>query len=135
MKLIISFLFSSFIFLGFGQLDTATIVSVDDVVINLTDSTGSVYQDTVLQVEIFVNDFDFFGELIVTIKDQPTQYPLLMVKKTKADIVASGSYNATNERITLQLPLYDFTNPLDIQVVVRNYQGANLPLLNTTFSN
>lgn len=135
MKLFLSLIFSSFIFLGFAQLDSASIISVNNVVINSTDSLGNVYQDTVLQVEIYVNDFDFFGEIVATVIHQSSQYPLLLVKKKKAEIVSSGLYNTTSRIITIQLPLNGENGPLEIRVVVRNYQGASLPFLDTIYTN
>lgn len=135
MKLIFTFFFSSFVFLSFGQLDSASIISINDVVINSTDSLGNTSQDTLIEIQVAINDFDFFGEIVTSFKDQASQYPLYMVKYTKQEIIELNAYNSTTNSILLRLPKFSQSGVIDIQIIVRNYQGANLPIINTTFSN
>lgn len=119
----------------FGQLDSAAIVSVNETTIEITDTLGVIHTDTVIEVQVFINDFDFFGEIIVTAIHVESQYPLQKLKLLKSEIENNNLFNITQNTISIYIPISEVIGDIEIQAIVRNYQGANLPLLFSTYLN
>ncbi len=119
---------------SYAQLDSASIVSVDYIASAVTDSTGATVTDSTLQIEIYVNDFDFLGEVLLTITDSPSDYPLAKFRMDRAEIESSGLYDDSSQTITFLFQGVYSANSLNIRAVISNYQGAYLPYLDTLYT-
>jgi hypothetical protein len=113
-----------------AQLDSAAIVSVVESTISTSDSLG--YQMSSIEVQIFVNDFDFLGEIVITVVESESGYPLGMIKKSKVEIEQNNGFNSQTGVVSLALEVYNTQNGKNLRAVVRNYQGASLPYLDSS---
>lgn len=119
----------------FGQLDSAAIVSVINVPVEIIDTNETEVIYSELSVQTYINDYDFFGEILIVVNDGENGYPLIMKKLTKVEIESLNLFNNGSNIISVTLPIYSIVETMDIQVVVRNYQGGNLPYQYFTLNN
>ncbi len=114
----------------FAQLDSA---SVSLSLTNEVDPLDSTAMVDVLHVDVYLNDTDFFGELVVTIYQTGTDYPLMMQKFTKQEALDSAMLSGNQ----LDVPFYevDSAGSYRVETQVRNYQGANLPMIISNYNN
>lgn len=113
-----------------AQLDSAS-VSLN--LANVLDPADSNVVINVLNVDVFLNDTDYFGEIVVTMYQAGTDYPLMMQKFTKQEAL-NGQYLIGNHLI-VPFNEVDSAGAYRMETQVRNYQGANLPLIVTNFNN
>lgn len=114
-----------------AQLDSANIDTVYLSPETVIDSLG--FGDTlnILDIDVYVNDTDFLGEIVVGIYDQGSDFPMSMVKQSKAELQA----NQQIAGLVVSMRLLTAARPPQgyrIEVQVRNHQGGNLPLLIAT---
>lgn len=132
MKLIIASIFMLFLSFGaFSQLDSINVTYSMTEIQNPEDSTQNGEN---LEVRVWVNDFDFFGEVIVDVIHVESQYPLAMVKKTKLEIQNENLLD-NQGWITLPVGILGTGSDLEIKVQVRNFQELNLPQVTIIHNN
>lgn len=117
-------------FNGTAQLDSASVSLSFTTAQDPEDSLATV---DVIEVNVSIYDIDFMGEVIVTLFDQATNYPIQRLKKSSAELIAEGSINGDIATVYFYevLTTEDYT----IETQVRNFQGANLGLITTQLSN
>lgn len=113
----------------FAQLDSASVT------LNITtapDPDDSLSTMDVIEVEVYLDDIDFVGEVLVTMYEGGTDYPLMMQKFTKQQAIDNGLLSGD----TITVPLYDIDSAefYRIETQVRNYQGANLPMIISNYN-
>ena len=125
-----------FLLLGIVFLSGTTFSQLDSVSISNINFTQEIYVDSVtnvsdtvdvMNVDVYVNDTDFLGEIVVTVLDPSTDYPLAKQKLTKQEAIDEGLLTGNNIQVSLDY----LTSPESyrIELIVRNYQGANLPMV------
>jgi hypothetical protein len=125
-----------FLLLGmpaFAQLDSVQVnVSFDPqtIVDEVSDST---FQVQMLQAKIWVNDFDFLGQAMVSVYDQATHTPLARVKYTAAEITAQNLL--ADGWITLNLGALQGNVAVRVETQLTNFTGAYLAPVVTLFQN
>jgi len=119
-------LFLNFILLfsmvSYGQLDSAKIEKQFTYVNIPGDSLNS---GDMLQVKVWVNDYDFLGQVIIDVIDVESDFPLVKIKKTKAELLLTKEAN-TNWSI-INVAVLDQTRSYTIKATVQNYQNYALP--------
>jgi hypothetical protein len=118
-----------FLILGipaFAQLDSVQVnVSFDLQTITTQDST---LQVQMLQAKVWVNDFDFLGQVMVSVYDQATNTPLARVKYTAAEITAQNLL--ANGWITLNLGALQGNVAVRVETQVTSFTGAyHMPVI------
>jgi len=113
-----------------AQLDSASVSLSFTTAQDPEDSLATV---DVIEVNVSIYDIDFMGEVIVTLYDQATNYPLQRLKKSSAELIAEGSING--DIATMYFYEILTTEDYTIETQVRNFQGANLGLITTQLSN
>lgn len=115
-------------FSTFSQLDSASV--------DIDFQTGPDPEDTtqsadILTIDISIYDIDFMGEVIVTVYEPVSDYPILRVKKTMAEFQSESLISGDVATLTLYgiPPDEDYR----IETLVRNYQGANTPIIITNY--
>lgn len=129
-------LFLGFILLSsgaFAQLDSVSVSNVSFTQELTTDSlNGSVDTLNIMNVEIYIDDIDFMGEVIVMVYDQTNGFPLQIVKHTKSELDNLGLI--TNATAKMEVAgLSPETNSYKIDVQVRDFYGGNLPVVSTLY--
>jgi len=113
---------------AFSQLDSVSVSDVsfhqETVLDSLTNTTDTL---DVMSVDVYTNDVDFLGEVIITVYEAGTNFPLAKRKVTKQEAVALGLITSNN--ILIELDNLVASESYRIEVLTRNYQGANLPLV------
>ncbi|MCR9174227.1 MAG: hypothetical protein NXI10_17150 [bacterium] len=96
------------------------------------DSTQINDSTDILYVEVYLDDIDFFGEVIVTVYDLSSGQPLAMIKSTKAEL---DSLNAISASVaTIEFPGFPpIASSYRVDVLPRNFQGGNLPIISETY--
>lgn len=127
-------LFSSFFlffhFSSYCQLDSAFLNAYFETIEVQVDGKDPL-SIKVIRTETWVNDFDFFGEIIVTAYDEQTGNPVDKAKHTLQSVIDNNLYHSG----VIQIDLYrgiDNGRSYRIEAVVRNYQGLNLPIVSKT---
>lgn len=111
---------------SFSQLDSATVDLELETWVDVTENndtlTGKYFAAT-----IWVNDMDFFGEVVITVYDNELNYPVNMVKYTKAQLIDQELIEGTE----FTVPIYNIEEGRTYRVVtfVRDYQSNNLPMI------
>lgn len=136
MKKFIILIVSIFAFnVVYSQLDSVSIVSIQNVPLELIDSTENGIQVSNLNLEIYIDDYDFFGEVLVVVTEIESGYPISMKKFMKVDLDNNNLFNSSTKVLSLTQPIYNSTQPMQVQVVVRNFQGGHLPYLYSSINN
>ncbi len=128
-KLSFLFLFLISCFPAFCQLDSIS-VSAHFEMVDVQTEEGDSLSVQIIRTETWVNDFDFFGEIIVTAYDEQTGYPVNKVKHTLQSVLDNGLNNAGIITVDL-LGGIEQGRSYRVDVLVRNYQGMNLPIVST----
>ncbi len=89
----------------------------------LNDSTIG----TCIKVDTWINDFDFFGEILITAYDIETNFPVDMNKFTKSQVISKEMLNE-NVITTRVCNSIESGRTYRIDVQVRDYQGMNFAL-------
>jgi hypothetical protein len=125
-----------FLLLGmpaFAQLDPVQVnVSFDPQTL-VDEFSDSTFQIQMLQAKIRVNDFDFLGQVMISVYDQATDTPLARVKYTVAEITAQGLLS--NGWITLNLGALQGNVAVRVDTQLTNFVGAYLAPVVTLFQN
>jgi hypothetical protein len=131
--LLIILLFSSS-FLSYSQIDSV------DVNLNFTVETDSTILDSlgnysiidVINVNATINDVDFLGEVLVTVYDSSLDYPIAMIKMTAQQIIDANQ--KVGSVVTVKLDGIDPSGSYRVETQVRNFQGANFPMVTTNYN-
>lgn len=113
---------------SFSQLDSSTVDLQLETWVDVTENndtiTGKYFNATV-----WVNDMDFFGEVVITAYDHELNYPVNMVKYTKQQLLDQELINGQE----FTVPVYNIEEGRTYRVVtfVRDYQSNNLPMIET----
>jgi len=119
---------------GMLLLGSGSYAQLDSVSVTLTfaqettlDSLGGTDTLDYMNANVYTDDVDFLGEVIVTVYDKNSNFPLGKLKYTKQEAVNAGilSGSITTLRFDDQNP----SGAYRVEAIVRNYQGANLPLV------
>lgn len=111
----------------FGQIDSVQVQYQFSQPTNI-DSTQLNFQE--LEVKIWVNDFDFIGQFLVEIVDRQSQNSLFKKKLLKQFII-DNNLKDTNGWVHISFGLFDPSIQYDLYTIVRNYQLAELPVIQT----
>ena len=114
---------------AFSQLDSVA-VNASFVYSTVFEESGDSLQMKSIQVAAWVNDFDFLGEIIVASYDLEFDTPFSLIKLSKAEIEAQGLH--TNNTITVPIDYVEEGRSYRITVLARNFQGLNIPMVETT---
>lgn len=116
-----------------AQLNNAAVNSVSFTQEFVTNSLTSV-TDTldVMNVDVYIDGIDFMGEVLVTVYDQATGYPLQLVKQTKTELETNGLLVGSVATLKI-FELMPSQGTYNVDVQVRNVQGGNLPLISTQY--
>ena len=119
---------------SYSQLDSVNvdITFTTEVDSTTTDSLGMYVIDDVINVNASVYDVDFLGEVIVTVYDHATDYPIAMLKMTKQQIIDADQ--KVGSTVTLKIYGIDDAGSYRIETQVRNFQGANFPMVITNYN-
>lgn len=116
-----------------AQLDSVSVSNVSfsqevisDSLTNITDTVD------IMAVDVYIDDIDFMGEVLVTVYDLENNFPLSFVKHTKAELLSYSLINGSVATLEL-LGLEPTVNSYKIDVQVRNFQGANFSLVSTQY--
>lgn len=112
---------------SFSQLDSILVQTEFSQPINV-DSTQLNFQE--LKVKIWVNDFDFVGQYIIELYNTESEYPILKLKFSKQEIINDSMKNSLDWTI-IPMGLFDPNLQYTIKTLVRNYQLADLPVIQT----
>ena len=115
---------------GFSQLDSASVTLSFTVETDPMDSTQMV---DALNISTTVNDIDYLGEVVVTVYDLSTGYPVAMVKVSKQEFLDENL--VTGDTALLQLLDIDSASSYRVETIVRNYQGGQLPTITEEINN
>jgi hypothetical protein len=98
----------------------------------ITDASGNHILADVMNVNVSIDDVDFMSEVIVTLYEGGTSFPMGMLKMTAQDFMDKNL--KIGNTVTVKLIGVDPTIPCSIETQVRNFQGANLPIVTTNYS-
>lgn len=110
----------------FAQLDSATVDFQLKTFVDINEFNDSItgkYYD----VTIWVNDMDFFGEVVVSVYDNDLNYPVNKVKYTKTQLIDQGLI--IGQEFTI--PIYNIEEGRTYRFVtfIRDYQSNNIPII------
>ncbi|MBC9812573.1 hypothetical protein H9Y05_08835 [Crocinitomicaceae bacterium CZZ-1] len=114
-----------------AQLDSASVNTYFETVTVQLEGLDSTATVKAIKTETWVNDFDFFGEIIVTAYDQETDYPVHKIKHTAQSILDNNLYNSGIITINIQHGVEE-EREYRVEVIVRDYQGMNYPIISKT---
>ena len=112
-----------------AQLDSVNVdihFEVDQDPMDTTQTIDAMHVDA----EIF--DVDFMGEVITTVYDAASNYPLAMIKMTKQEFIDEGLKNG--DVVTTIFYGLDPADSFQIVTEVRNFQGATFPMITTDYN-
>ena len=129
-KMSLILLFTIYGVFSFAQIDSVTV--------NLHFETGTDPGDSsltidVLHVDASIYDIDFMGEVIVTVYDATAGFPMGRIKMTAQEFTDQNLLNG--DIVTIKLYGLDPVVPYRTETHVRNYQGANSPVISTDYNN
>lgn len=107
---------------------------IDSVTVNVHFETGIDPADSslmvdVMHVEASIYDIDFMGEVVTTVYESVSNFPIALVKMTKQEFIDENLKSGD----TITTMFYDIApaGSYRIETVVRNFQGANFPTIIT----
>lgn len=117
-----------FAFQGSAQLDS---ISVSHHIAQLPDPEDSLVSIDVIYLDVTIYDIDFLGELVIVPYDTVFNQPVQLFKYTKQQLLDFGFLDSGNYDSTATIPLYNVekSGNYRVEITTRNYQGANIPLL------
>ena len=121
----------AFVLIGlssFGQITSATVDVHFETGIDPYDSLST----DVMHVDATIDDIDFMGEILVTVYEPSTDFPIARIKMTKAELEDESLI--TGSVATIKIYGFDPAEGYQIETLVRNYQGGNFPKINTDYN-
>ncbi|XOV67608.1 MAG: hypothetical protein ACFHU9_00270 [Fluviicola sp.] len=116
---------------AFAQLDSVS-VTLSFTQESSLDSTQTNDTIDVMNVEVYLDDIDFFSEVIVSVYDLSSGHPIAQIKSTKAELIALNSLSGSVA--TIEFPEFaPITGSYRVDVLARNFQGGNLPIVSETY--
>jgi len=127
------------LFFGMLLLGSGAFAQLDSVSVTLSfsqeaslDSTQTIDSIDVLNVEIFLDDIDFFGEVLVVVYDLSSGHPIAQIKSTKVELQTLSAISGSIA--TIEFPGFTpVVGSYRIDVLARNFQGGNLPIVSETY--
>lgn len=107
-----------------AQLDSASVNAYFETVTVQLEGLDSTVTVKVIKTETWVNDFDFFGEIVIEFREISTGYTVYIAKKTKQQIIQENLM--TNN--VIRIPGYHIEDQRSYKVrfIIRDYQGNNI---------
>ncbi len=124
-------LLALFPFFSSAQLDSASVNAYFEMADARIEGVDSTVTLKIIKTETWVNDFDFFGEIIVTAYDEETGYPVHKIKHTAQSIIANNLHNSGIIAINIQHGIEE-GKTYRVDVIVRDYHGMNYPIISKT---
>lgn len=118
------FLLALFPFYSVAQLDSASVNAYFETTTAQLEGYDSTVIVKVIKTETWVNDFDFFGEIVIEFREISTGYPVYIAKKTKQQIIEENLI--TNN--VIRIPGYNIEEQRSYKMrfIIRDYQGNNV---------
>lgn len=110
----------------YAQLDSVS-VSLEFDQETVLDSLGGTDTLHYMNVNVYTDDIDFLGEIIVTVYDGNSNFPLGKLKFTKQEAINEGILSGSIT--TIRFDYRSTAESYKVESLIRNYQGANLPLV------
>jgi hypothetical protein len=136
------FLRTAAVFIVFACLALNANSQIDSVDVDITftseidstiiDSLGNYVLVDVMNVNTTIYDIDYMGEVIVTLYEGGTNFPMGMMKMTAQEFIDENL--KVGNTVTTKLFGVDPSISFVIETQVRNFQGANLPIVSTNYS-
>lgn len=111
-------------FCSAAQLDSASVNAYFDMTEAQVEGLDSTVNLKVIKTETWINDFDFFGEIVIEFTEISTGYTVYIAKKTKAQILAENLISDN----TIRIPGYHIEEQRSYKMrfIIRDYQGNNV---------
>lgn len=111
-------------FCSTAQLDSASVNAYFDMTEAQVEGLDSTVNLKVIKTETWINDFDFFGEIVIEFTEISTGYTVYIAKKTKAQILAENLISDN----TIRIPGYHIEEQRSYKMrfIIRDYQGNNV---------
>lgn len=118
------FLLALFPFYSAAQLDSASVNAYFETTTAQLEGLDSTVTIKLIKTETWVNDFDFFGEIVIEFREISTGYIVYIAKKTKQQIIQENLM--TNN--VIRIPGYHIEDQRSYKVrfIIRDYQGNNI---------
>ena len=118
-------------FNSYSQIDSVNVaITFTSEIDSVTpDSLGNYSLVDVININTSIYDIDFMGEVIVTIYDGATDFPISKVKMTAQDFIDQNL--KVGSTVTTKLFGGNVAGSYRIETLVRNFQGADLPVVIT----
>lgn len=114
--------------IAFSQLDSAN-VSIE-FKNNTFIENGDTIVDNYFEATVWVNDMDFFGEVVIDVFDTSNDYPVNKVKFTKQQLIDQDLISVLSFKVPLSF--VEAGKEYRIVTYVRDYQSNNLPFIEVT---
>ena len=88
-------------------------------------------ESDIFKVNVFLNDVDYVGKVMVMVYDLPTNSPMAIMKLEREEIL-SGAYSE-NGFIVFNIPYLDPAGTYKVILETQNFQQAYLPRLEKSF--
>lgn len=117
-------LLALFPFSSSAQLDSASVNAYFEMADAQIEGVDSTIHLKVINTETWINDFDFFGEIVIEFTEISTGYTVYIAKKTKAQILAENLISDN----TIRIPGYHIEEQRSYKMrfIIRDYQGNNV---------
>lgn len=115
--------------LSFAQINSVTSDVHFETEVGESDSASVI---NVLHVDATIDDIDFMGEILTTVYDAVSNYPVMLIKMTKQEYTDSN--DISEDIVTTRIYGLSPENSYRIETVVRNFQGANFPVVITNYN-
>ncbi len=120
-----------YLFIGlplFSQLDSITIDATFEYSTAI-DELGDTLQSKSIRVDTWVNDFDFFGEITLTVYELSSDVPFVISRFSKDEVVSQNLY--ADNVISVPIQFVEEGKSYRITSLVRNDEGLNIPMAET----
>ena len=113
---------------SFGQITSVTANVHFEIGIDPYDSLST----DVMHVDATIDDIDFMGEVLVTVYEPSTNFPVARIKATKVELQNENQISGN----VATIEIYGFTpsEGYRIETLIRNYQGGNFPIVTTDYN-
>lgn len=111
-------------FSSLAQLDSASVNAYFETATAQLGGLDSTITIKVIKTETWVNDFNFFGEIVVEFTEISTGYTVYIDKKTKQQLIQEGLI--TNNVIHISGYHIEEQRSYKIRCIIRDDQGNNI---------